>query len=309
MNLIKPSFWDKKIGFLSLALYPITVIYILVIFFKKKFTKFHKFKIPIVCVGNIYLGGTGKTPASILLAKELSSIGKKTTIIRKYYENHEDEYNLIKNSFKNLIVKKDRIDGLKDAEMLGANVAIMDDGLQDYRIKKDLKIVCFNSNQLVGNGLIIPSGPLRESLSTLEEADIAIINGDKNEIFEKKLFSINEKLEIFYSKYKPINLHEFKGKKLFAIAGIGNPENFFKLIEKNNLKIYKKLIFPDHYKFSNNEIKKIITDAKINDYQIIMTEKDFFRINNYTSSKIGYLKVSLVIENQEKLISLIKNKI
>ena len=309
MNLIKPSFWDKKIGFLSLALYPITLIYILIIFLKKKFSKIHKFKVPIICVGNIYLGGTGKTPTSILLAKELSIIGKKVTIIRKYYEDHEDEYNLIKNSFNNLIIKKNRIDGLREAELLGANVAIMDDGLQDYRIKKDLKIVCFNTGQFIGNGLILPSGPLRESLSALEDANIAIINGDKNEVFEKKLFDINEKLEIFYSKYKPMNLHEFKGKKLFAIAGIGNPENFFRLIEDNNLKIFKKLIFPDHYKLSNDQIKKIVVDAQMNDYQIIMTEKDFFKINTFTSSKINYLKVSLIIENQEKLISLIKNKI
>jgi tetraacyldisaccharide 4'-kinase len=260
-------------------------------------------------VGNIYLGGTGKTPASILLAKELSKIGKRATIIRKYYEDHEDEYNLIKNNFSHLIVKKNRIDCLNEAEVSGTNVVIMDDGLQDYHIKKDLKIVCFNASQLIGNGLILPSGPLRESLSALKDANIVLINGEKNKIFEKKLFDINKKLEIFYSKYKPMNLHEFKGKKLFAIAGIGNPENFFKLIEKNNLKVFKKLIFPDHYKFSSDEIKKIEIDAQMNDYKIIMTEKDFFKINNFTSSKISYLKVSLIIENQEKLISLIKNKI
>lgn len=309
MKLIKPNFWDEKIGVLSVLLYPLTLIYILTIFLKKRFTKILKFKIPVICVGNIYLGGTGKTPISILLAKELSKLGEKPSIIRKYYEDHEDEYNLIKNNFDNLIVNKNRQDGLIKAEASGSNVAILDDGLQDFCIRKNLKIVCFNTNQLIGNGLVLPSGPLRESLSSLKDAEIVIINGRKNEFFEKKLFKINKKLEIFYSHYKPINLQEFKGKKLYAIAGIGNPQNFFKLIEDNNLKIFKKLIFPDHYRFSKDEIKNIISEAESNNYQVIMTEKDYFKVKDFDLINIGYLKVSLMIENQEKLISLIKKRI
>ena len=309
MKLIKPNFWDEKIGVLSVLLYPLTLIYILIIFLKKKFTKIWKFKIPVICVGNIYLGGTGKTPISILLAKELSRLGEKPSIIRKYYEDHEDEYNLIKNNFDNLIVNKNRQDGLIKAEASGSNVAILDDGLQDFCIRKNLKIVCFNTSQLIGNGLALPSGPLRESLSSLKDAEIVIINGRKNEFFEKKLFKINKKLEIFYSHYKPINLQEFEGKKLYAIAGIGNPQNFFKLIEDNNLKIFKKLIFPDHYRFSKDEIKNIISEAASNNYQVIMTEKDYFKVKDFNLINIGYLKVSLMIENQEKLISLIKKRI
>ena len=162
---------------------------------------------------------------------------------------------------------------------------------------------------MIGNGLVLPSGPLRENLSALKDVDIIIINGKKDQIFENKILKINNKLDIFYSYYKPINLEQFKNKKLFAIAGIGNPENFFKLIDENNLKIEKKFIFPDHYKFSKKEIKEIVEEAKIKDYQIIMTEKDYFKVKNFNLQNINYLKVSLEIEKKEKLINRIKSYI
>ena len=227
MKIIKPKFWDNKIGFISILFFPLSLIVFFFILFKKKLTKIKKFNIPIICVGNIYIGGTGKTPTCILLAKELLQLGKRPIILRKYYKNHNDEYDLIRSSFKNLLIKKSRIDGLIEVEKSNFDVVILDDGLQDYAISKDLKIACFNGNQLVGNGLILPSGPLRENLSALKDVEIVLINGNKNSDFEKKLLNINKKLEIFYSFYKPTNLDEFKNKKLLAIAGIGNPENFF----------------------------------------------------------------------------------
>ena len=302
IKIFKPKFWDDKISYISILFFPLSLIVIFLSFLKKKLTKTKKFEIPIICIGNIYIGGTGKTPTSILIATELSKLGRKPVILRKYYKNHNDEYDLIKSKFKNLIVSKNRVFGLKKAENSDFDIAILDDGLQDHSIKKNLKIVCFSSSQLIGNGLVIPSGPLREKLSNLRNAEIVIINGKKNEDFEKKILNINEKLEIFYSSYKPINLEKFENKKLLAIAGIGNPENFFHLLEKNNLKIYKKIIFPDHYKFSENEIQNIINEAKTKDYQIIMTEKDYFKINNYKLEKINYLKVLLEINEKEKFI-------
>ena len=118
----------------------------------------------------------------------------------------------------------------------------------------------FNQNQLIGNGLLLPSGPLREGLSSLKNAHIIIINGIKDKLFENKLLNINKRLS-FYSKYTK-NLDQFTNKKLHAIAGIGNPENFFDILEKNNLNIEKKIIFPDHYEFPKNEIENIIGDAE-----------------------------------------------
>ena len=307
IKINKPKFWDRKIGLISILFFPLTLIVIFFTFLKKKITKTRGFKIPVICVGNIYLGGTGKTPTSILLANELSKLGKKPLILRKYYKNHNDEYSLIKNYFKNLIISKNRIEGLKEAEKSNFDIVILDDGLQDYKIKKNLSIVCFNNNQLIGNGMVLPSGPLRENLSILKNVEIVIINGSKNINFENKILNINKKLEIFYSFYKPTNLDQFKNKKLLALAAIGNPENFFQLVEKNNLKIFKKKIFPDHYQFSKAEMQNILREAEMKNYQVIMTEKDYYKINHYKLKKINYLKVSLEIYNKEKLFKKINS--
>ena len=262
MIIGKPKFWDKKINFLSIILFPISLIYLTINLLRKKLYKVNSFKIPIICVGNIYLGGTGKTPTSILLANEILRLGKKTSILRKYYKNHKDEHNLIRKNFNNLILSNKRVNGLKEAENLNYEVVILDDGFQDYSIKKDLNIICFNQKQLIGNGLILPAGPLRESLSSLKNAHIVIINGQRDRAFEDKILAINSKLDIYYSEYNPINIDQFKDKKLFAIAGIGNPENFFQLLRDYKLIIEKKLIFPDHYNFSKKEFQNILDHAK-----------------------------------------------
>ena len=305
MIIKKPKFWDEKIGIISIILYPLTLIVIILIFLKKKFAKSIKFEIPIICVGNIYLGGTGKTPTSIFLAKELVKVGKKPAILRKYYQDHSDEHGLIKKYFTNLILEKNRESGVKKAKDAGFDSVILDDGFQDYNICKDLNIICFNDNQLVGNGLILPSGPLRESLKSLKNADIVLINGKKNENFEKRILEINSNLKIFYSHYKPLNIEWFKNKELVALAGIGNPKNFFGLLRRLNFNIKDEMIYPDHYVFSDEGIKKILKKAESNDYHIIMTEKDYFKFKNIRSNRVNYLKVSLEIEQHEKFMDLV----
>ena len=234
MKFNKPKFWDNNYYLIPYLLLPITLIISLLIFLKKKFTKPIKFNSFIICVGNIYVGGTGKTPTSILLFNELLKLEKNPVIIRKFYKDHSDEYNLINKNVKSLILNQSRSIAIRNAEKKNHNLVILDDGFQDYKIKKDLSIICFNQNQLVGNGLMLPSGPLRESLNSLKDANIVLINGGKNFEFEKKILKINPKLNIFYSYYKPNNINEFVNKKLLAIAGIGNPSNFFELLEKNN---------------------------------------------------------------------------
>ncbi len=302
MKFYKPSFWSRKIGFVSLLLYPFSLVYLFIIFIKKLIIKKKIFKVPIICVGNIYLGGTGKTPLSILLGNELLKKRKKVAILRKFYESHKDEHALIKDEFENLILNKNRVKGIEEAERLNYDFVILDDGLQDYRIKKNLSIVCFHGNQLIGNGLTIPSGPLREKLNALQNVEVVLINGKENKDFENKILKINSNLEIFYSTYQPINLDEFENKKIIALAGIGNPENFFELIQKNNINIQKKIIFPDHHVFSQKEIENIVAEAKKTNSEIIMTKKDYFKFKEFTDEKINYLKISLKIQNQIKLL-------
>ena len=117
---------------------------------------------------------------------------------------------------------------------------------------------------------------------------------------------INNNLEIYYSKYKPININEFKNENLLAVAGIGNPENFFQLIRENGLNIKEKIIYPDHYIFSKREVEDIITRAEKDKCKVIMTEKDFFKIKDFNLRNLNYLKVKLQIEEKEKLLNKIK---
>ena len=307
MKVFKPKFWEKNNSLISLLLLPISSFLQILIKIKKRLTIEQSFRIPVICIGNIYLGGTGKTPLSILITQELKKHSKKPALIKKYYSEHADEHNLIKNSVDCLFLDKQRSKALSNAEEKQHDIAILDDGFQDSSIKKDLNILCFSSNQLIGNGMTLPSGPLRENMNAIKKAQIVIINGNKNELFEKKILNISNKVKIFYSKYLPINIKEFKDKKLYAFAGIGNPKNFFNLLIENKLNIQKKIAFPDHYRFSKSEIKRMIDDSLKNNFELVTTEKDYFRIKDYGFKNIKFLKVKLEILERDKFINQILN--
>ncbi len=302
MKLFKPKFWKSNKNFFTLLLIPLSLITWIYIILKKTFIQKVKFNIPVICVGNIFIGGTGKTPLSIHIARKLSENGKNPAIVRKYYKSHKDEHKMIISYYNKLILNLNRSKGIYEALEKGYDAVILDDGFQDYKIKKNLSIICFNSNQLIGNGYLFPSGPLRESLGSLRNANILIINGDRSLDFEQKILKIQKDLKIYYSKYKPLNIQEFKNKKLLVISGIGNPENFFKILKDNQMNIQKKMVYPDHYEFTKNEMLKIIEYAKKNDFQIVMTEKDYYKIKDFSLENIKYLKVKLEIEKEEEFI-------
>ena len=247
-----------------------------------------------------------KTPLSIFLAKQLSELGKSPVIIKKFYKEHFDEHNLIKEQFGNFILCKKRLDGLKEVMKMNYDSVILDDGFQDYRIKKDLSIICFNQNQLIGNGLIFPAGPLRETLNSLKQAHIILINGKKDSKFEEIILKKNKNLKIFYSNYKPKNIEDFKNKKLMAVAGIGNPDNFFDLLKCSGLRVEKELVYPDHYQFSKEEVENILKQADNENLNIVMTEKDYFKIKHYKIRDIGVFAVSLEINDRVNFIKSIQ---
>ena len=299
MKILKPKFWDKKNSILAILLIPISLLYLIITILRKKISLPKKSCIPVVCVGNIYIGGTGKTPLSILIANLLNN-SRKPAIIKKYYKNQIDEHELINQKTKCLILNVKRLTAVADAKNKGYDLAILDDGFQDYSIKKDLSILCFNGNQLIGNGMVLPSGPLRETLSQINEARLVVINGSKDEKFENKIKKISKNINIYYSRYLPTNIQQFKNKKLFAFAGIGNPDNFFKLLADNNLDVKKKFAFPDHYNYSKSEIEQLILEGKKNDLSLITTEKDYHRLKKYGFTNIAYLEIEVVISEQEK---------
>ncbi len=303
MKFLKPKFWESKNNILAVLLRPISLLFYFLTALRKSFIAPKKFRIPIICVGNIYVGGTGKTPVSIMIANILKTNNKKPAIIKKYYKDHEDEHKLIHNITNSLILNKNRVAAVQKAERENFDVGILDDGFQDHTIKKTLNIICFNNRQLIGNGLVFPAGPLRERLSSLKRAQIVIINGEKNKIFEEKILNISKNIKIFYSKYLPINIEQFKNKKLFAFAGIGNPNNFFELLSKYNLNVQKKISFPDHYKIKKKEIEQITKEAVNNNLDLITTEKDFYRVKDYGFKNLKYLKIDLKIEEKNKFIT------
>jgi len=300
MKIFKPQFWQKKNSLVSFLLLPLSLLLQLIIFLRCSFFNKTKFPIPIICVGNIYLGGTGKTPLSIEIVKILEKLGKKTAIVKKSYRNHEDEFELIKSKQVVLFKKSSRALAINSSIKDKYDCVVLDDGFQDPSIITNLNIVCFNAKQLIGNGMTIPSGPLRETLNSLKRCQIIMINGNKNLEFENKIKKKFNNISIYYSKYTPININKFVKKNLLAFAGIGNPENFFKLLEENKLNVIKKISFPDHYKYSLHELNELINFSLKNNLKIVTTEKDFFRIKNFQLPQIESLNIKLNISNKEK---------
>ncbi len=300
MQILKPKFWSKKNTILSFLMLPFSFLFQILIKSKRIISKEKKFDIPIICIGNIFIGGTGKTPLSIFVAEELKKNNKKPSIIKKFYSNHKDEHELIKDKINCLYLARKRSDAIHQAMAAKCDLAILDDGFQDFSIKKDLNILCFNSKQLIGNGMTIPSGPLRESMSAIARADIVVINGEKSKFFENLIFNISKKTEIYYSKYIPININKFKNKKIFAFAGIGNPDNFFDILTQYNLNIKKKIPYSDHYEFTKKELNEILDFSLKNNLQPITTEKDYHRIKKFGFKNFDYLELKLEIFEKNK---------
>ena len=311
MKLNKPRFWDyKKPNFIAYILLPLTFFVLVRNFFSKKFSKKKNDKIKTICVGNIYIGGTGKTPLSIKINNLLKIQGLRSTIIKKFYNDQSDEQNLIKN-YTNLICKKNRLDALNDAVDQNFEFAIFDDGLQEKTISYDLKIVCFTNSQWKGNGFVIPAGPLREKIESLKNFDVIVINGDpkKNQNILNEIKQINNNINTFETFYKPSNLKEFDNNANYvAFTGIGNSENFYNTMIENKFKIIKKFSFPDHYTYSNNDLKKILNYAKNNNAKVITTEKDYLRLNPNFAKDIKYLRLDLVIPDEKKLNNILIKK-
>jgi len=307
MKLIKPKFWKTK-NFISLILYPLSAVTFLINFIKK-FSIRKTFEIKTICIGNIFIGGTGKTSLAIEI-NELLRKKFRTVFIKKDYKNQIDEINLLNNKGK-IISSSNREDALLAASKKKYQLAILDDGLQQKNINYNLRIACFNSEYGLGNEFTLPAGPLRENLSVIKNYDLIFLNGEKNnKKILSKFKSINKDLKIFEGKYKPLNLKKFNLKKKYLMfCGIGNPHEFEQTLIKYKFNVSKKIIFPDHHKFSNIDLKKLNYNASRGNLTLITTEKDFFRLNKAQRKNIKFLKIKLEIKNREKLKKILISKL
>ena len=307
MKIIRPIFWND-INFISLILYPMTIITYFINYLKT-FNKKKNFFIKTICVGNIYLGGTGKTPLAIQINKILRK--KNPVFIKKNYNDQIDEQKLLKLN-GNLICTNLRYNGVQIAESKKYKVGILDDGLQDKSINYNISIVCFNSTSGIGNGFLLPAGPLRENIKVIKNYDAIFLNGNNEDNLNIKniIKNINPNLEIFESLYEPIDINKLnKEDKYLVFSGIGNPDTFIKTLKNNGFNIIKNLDFPDHYNYSDNDIQNIKNLAKKFNAKILTTEKDFMRLNKTISENINYLKINLKIKNEGNLINFLKERL
>jgi len=308
MKLKKPYFWDlKKPNFLSYLLipfsFPIIIRNFLFQFLKKKKSS----NIKTICVGNIYLGGTGKTPLTIKISQILKQEGVKVATIKKNYSNQKDEQLLLKQK-TSLITADSRKDAIKQGINEKYDILVFDDGLQETKIDFDIKLVCFKSKIWIGNGQLIPAGPMREKISSLKRFDAVFLNGSSSnfEKIEKQIKNINVDIEIFKTFYKILNIQSYNLESKYLIfSGIGNPSDFYDILVKNKFNVAREIVFPDHYNYSLHDLKKIQNIAKNENLKIITTEKDFMKIPEEFKKEINFLTIDLVIEDERKLIELL----
>ena len=303
MQLKKPKFWDyKEPNFISNLLFPISKLFEVISNLRKSdTTKLSNIK--TICVGNIYLGGTGKTSIAIELKKLLDNYNVKSCFIKKEYSNQLDEQKLLQ-KFGKTFINKSRLESLKRANSENFKIAIFDDGLQDKSISYDLTFVCFNKKNFIGNGRIIPSGPLRESLNSLKKYQNIFLNGNDEDTkkFEELLNQNYSNLKIYESKYNPIDLNTLNLNDQYVVfSGIGNHYTFIDMLKKNNLVIIKDFEFSDHYKYLKKDLEEITKFATKNEAKILTTEKDYLRLDENLKLGINYTKINLKISQKDEL--------
>jgi tetraacyldisaccharide 4'-kinase len=281
--------------------------------------KTHTLTVPVIVVGNITVGGTGKTPLIIWLAQFLKDSGFKPGIISRGYggqaeswpqwvaansdaKNVGDEALLIaKQTGCPMAVGPLRVEAanmlLKQAD---CNVILSDDGLQHYALNRDIEIAVIDGERRFGNGYCLPAGPLREPIERLQSVDLIIVNGEKSEEREFSMQLVGDTaVNLATGEQKP--LQEFNN--CHALAGIGNPERFFKLLESAGLTCITHS-FPDHYQFHHHDIE--FGDNK----SVLMTEKDAVKCAVFAGKQHWYLPVKAVPEAgfAEQLLNLLSGK-
>ncbi len=320
-----PYFFYKK-TILSFLLMPLGILYIIFSKLRWYLQTPYNSTAKIICVGNITLGGTGKTPVVIKLTTELLNKGFKVGIISRGYKGtlsskipvlidlnkHTanmvgDEPFMIKKHFQNTVpvcICKNRGTAIKQLENL-VDTIITDDGFQNNTFHKDINILVFDGKLGTGNNLFFPSGPLRQSLkSGIKKCDLIILNRF-DETFYNKLKSFN--IPIFTSQIKIKNCEKLQNTNVTAFAGISNNQKFFDSLKSQNINLIKTFSFADHYKYTDEIIEKIINKSGKN--KILTTTKDFVKIQPKYHKKIMPVETELEIENIENLIKLITEKL
>jgi tetraacyldisaccharide 4'-kinase len=253
--------------------------------------------IPVVCIGNLTLGGAGKTPAAILAAQILKGEGRKPFVLSRGYggtlagplrvdpASHRaadvgDEPLLLARSVP-VIVARDRVAGAEAARAAGADVVIMDDGFQNPSLQKNLSIVVVDGRRGVGNGSVFPAGPLRAPLDVqLGHAHAVLVMGEPVEARPMLARAFARKLPLFHGALEPDQaaLAEIQRRPVLAFAGIGDPDKFFSTLSVAGVDVKVRMAFPDHHRFSRSEALALVERARRDGLLPVTTEKDMARL-------------------------------
>jgi tetraacyldisaccharide 4'-kinase len=270
--------------------------------------KTHRLPVPVVIVGNISVGGTGKTPLVIWLARQLQAAGMHTGIISRGYrgkhglpvavtgnsdpaEVGDEPVMLAERTQLPVFVGHDRV--AAGLALLHAHpecgVIVSDDGLQHYRLERDAEVAVVDGLRRFGNGQLLPAGPLREPVTRLDRVDAVVCNG---ETADEDVFRMQLQPSVFRNLLDPgktATATDFTGKKLLAIAGIGHPPRFFAQLEKLGLEIETRS-FPDHHPYAPDDLPSGSADA------ILMTEKDAVKCRAFARPEWWYLEVEAQLD-------------
>jgi len=318
-----PQFWNKKTS-ISYLLLPFSLLYLLghlINLFRKISNKVNK---PVVCIGNLVAGGAGKTPVAIAIGEMLKELNidfaylsaghggkiKNFTLVDKKNYNSQDvgDEPLLLSEVATTFISKNRLFGARQISLLPEKkLIIMDDGLQNPAIIKDFSIVVIDGNYGVGNGFLIPSGPLRERVgSGIKKANLVVIIGeDRSDIITK--FCVGKK--VIKANIKVLNGDKFYNKSLIAFCGIGRPEKFFDSLRSNQINILSAFTFSDHHQYQEKELNRMINLATKHKVNLITTKKDWVRLAPEYQQQISYLDIKIEFEDssylREKLIELV----
>jgi tetraacyldisaccharide 4'-kinase len=339
-DIISGQYQGAYAAFVRLVFRPLSGLYRLAVQTRNRLYdvglfKTHSVAVPVISVGNITAGGTGKTPFVAWLAKYISS-KKNCAILTRGYKaapDSVDEPALLAQSAGNtpVVVNPNRVAGAGDAINNGAEVLVLDDGFQHRRLARDIDIVTIDATCPFGYNQILPAGLLREPVGSLKRADAVIITRAdqvekiKIDEIEKTVKAINPSLVIATAIHKPLCIRDsqavesqparLKDKKVFAFCGIGNPDAFIDTLKSLGAIITGSMIFDDHYHYSKSDIDRIVANAEtLNTDLVLTTEKDFGKIDaawlTQTPAKFAYIAVEIeLLAGAERITELIEKAI
>ena len=290
---MKTPWWFLRKNIVAILLLPISWIYYLVgrvVFIVRSINPMRSRR-KIICVGNIFAGGVGKTPIVRAIAQYLDA----PIVMRGYKKNKNsgdcgDEANMLARAGLNVHVgdRKSNLILLNNQNQEIGPI-VMDDGLQNPTIKKDVSIIVFDQALGYGNGFLLPSGPLRQPKRAAKKADAIIVIKNKK---TKKNFKLPDNVPVFYAKNQTVSPYD-EDIKLVAFAGIGYPKKFFDSLHN----VVAKRAFPDHYQYTDDDINKLMMLAKKKGAKLITTEKDWVRLPVEIRDEIKYARLDTLIDN------------